>query len=145
MGQEKNTNQMWGGRFEKKPSDIMEQINASIDIDKRMWAQDIRGSIAHATMLSQQEIITKNEAVEIVNGLNAVAEEIRSGKFEFKTSLEDIHMNIEARLREMIGDVAGKLHTARSRNDQVATDFRMWVRSAIDELVALIDSVFGNR
>ncbi len=130
---------MWGGRFEERPSDIMEQINASIGIDKRLWRQDIRGSIAHATMLSKQGIISKDEAVEIVNGLNAIAEEIKSGKFEFKPSLEDIHMNIEARLKEMIGDVAGKLHTARSRNDQVATDFRMWVRDAIDECVALIE------
>tara|TARA_R110001592_G_scaffold27763_16_gene102807 strand:+ start:9567 stop:10874 length:1308 start_codon:yes stop_codon:yes gene_type:complete len=134
-----NANQMWGGRFEDKPSDIMEQINASIGIDKRMWRQDIRGSIAHATMLSQQGIITKDEAVEIVNGLNAIAEEIKSGQFEFKPALEDIHMNVEARLREMIGEVAGKLHTARSRNDQVATDFRMWTRDAIDEIVHLIE------
>ena len=136
-----NANQMWGGRFEDKPSDIMEQINASIGIDKRMWRQDIRGSIAHATMLSQQGIISKDEAVEIVNGLNAIAEEIKTGKFEFKPSLEDIHMNIEARLREMIGEVAGKLHTARSRNDQVATDFRMWVRDAIDEITHLIEDL----
>lgn len=133
-----NSNQMWGGRFEDKPSDIMEQINASIGIDKRMWRQDIRGSIAHATMLSKQGIITKDEAVEIVNGLNKIAEEIKNGNFEFKPSLEDIHMNIEARLREMIGDVAGKLHTARSRNDQVATDFRMWTRDAIDETTHII-------
>lgn len=136
-----NANQMWGGRFEDKPSDIMEQINASIGIDKRMWRQDIRGSIAHATMLSQQGIISKDEAVEIVNGLNAIAEEIKTGKFEFKPALEDIHMNIEARLREMIGEVAGKLHTARSRNDQVATDFRMWVRDAIDEITHLIEDL----
>ncbi len=135
------SNEMWGGRFEDKPSDIMEQINASIGIDKRMWRQDIRGSIAHATMLSQQGIITKDEAVEIVNGLNAIAEEIKSGQFEFKPALEDIHMNIEARLREMIGEVAGKLHTARSRNDQVATDFRMWTRDAIDEIVHLIEDL----
>ncbi len=135
------SNEMWGGRFEDKPSDIMEQINASIGIDKRMWRQDIRGSIAHATMLSQQGIITKDEAVEIVNGLNAIAEEIKSGQFEFKPVLEDIHMNIEARLREMIGEVAGKLHTARSRNDQVATDFRMWTRDAIDEIVHLIEDL----
>ncbi len=141
MTKDSNTNQMWGGRFEEKPSDIMEQINASISIDKRMWAQDIRGSIAHATMLAQQKIIAKDEAMEIINGLNTIAEEIRSGKFEFKTALEDIHMNIEAKLNEMIGDVAGKLHTARSRNDQVATDFRMWVRGACDELVALIGSM----
>lgn len=136
-----NSNQMWGGRFEEKPSDVMEQINASIGIDKRLWRQDIRGSIAHATMLAQQGIITKDEAVEIVNGLNAIAEEIKSGQFEFKPALEDIHMNIEARLKEMIGDVAGKLHTARSRNDQVATDLRMWVRDAIDEIVNLIEDV----
>ncbi len=135
----KDSNQMWGGRFEERPSDIMEQINASIGVDKRLWRQDIRGSIAHATMLAQQGIITKDEAVEIVNGLNAIAEEIKSGQFEFKPALEDIHMNIEARLREMIGEVAGKLHTARSRNDQVTTDFRMWVRDAIDEIVRLIE------
>ncbi len=141
MSKEQNSNQMWGGRFEERPSDIMEQINASIGIDKRLWRQDIRGSIAHATMLSKQGIITKDEAVEIVNGLNAIAEEIKSGQFEFKPALEDIHMNIEARLKEMIGDVAGKLHTARSRNDQVATDFRMWVRDAIDECVALIEEL----
>ncbi len=136
-----SSNKMWGGRFEDKPSDIMEQINASISIDKRMWRQDIRGSIAHATMLSNQGIITKDEAVEIVNGLNKIAEEIKYGNFEFKTSLEDIHMNIESRLRDMIGEVAGKLHTARSRNDQVATDFRMWVRSAIDESIGLISDL----
>ncbi|MBI1300185.1 MAG: argininosuccinate lyase [Alphaproteobacteria bacterium] len=132
---------MWGGRFDEKPSDIMEQINASIFFDKRLWRQDIRGSIAHATMLSKQGILTKNEAVQIVDGLNKIAEEIKKGEFEFKPSLEDIHMNIEARLREMIGDVAGKLHTARSRNDQVATDFRMWVRDAIDELVHAINNL----
>lgn len=132
---------MWGGRFEEKPSDIMEKINASIGIDKRMWRQDIRGSIAHVTMLSKQEIISKDEAVQIVNGLNQIAEEIKSGNFEFKPSLEDIHMNIESRLRELIGDVAGKLHTARSRNDQVATDFRMWTRDAIDELMQLIEDL----
>lgn len=137
----KKSNEMWGGRFDEKPSDIMEQINASIFFDKRLWRQDIRGSIAHATMLSKQGILTKNEAVQIVDGLNKIAEEIKKGEFEFKPSLEDIHMNIEARLREMIGDVAGKLHTARSRNDQVATDFRMWVRDAIDELVHAINNL----
>ena len=136
---EHKSNEMWGGRFEDKPSDIMEQINASIHIDKRLWRQDIRGSIAHATMLAQQEIITKDEAVEIVNGLNKIAEEIKAGTFAFNPALEDIHMNIEARLQELIGDVAGKLHTARSRNDQVATDFRMWIRDAIDEITQLIE------
>lgn len=141
MTNEAKSNQMWGGRFEEKPSDIMEQINASISVDKRMWRQDIRGSIAHATMLSKQGILTKDEAVEIVNGLNAIAEEIKNGQFEFKASLEDIHMNIESRLREMIGDVAGKLHTARSRNDQVATDFRMWTREACQEVISYIESL----
>ncbi|PCJ98616.1 MAG: argininosuccinate lyase [Zetaproteobacteria bacterium] len=136
-----NSNQMWGGRFEDKPSDIMEQINASIGFDKRMWRQDIRGSIAHATMLAKQGIITKDEAVQIVNGLNKIAEEIKSGHFEFKASLEDIHMNIEARLREIIGDVAGKLHTARSRNDQVATDFKMWTREATHDLIGQVESL----
>ena len=140
MTKEKS-NEMWGGRFDDKPSDIMEQINASIGFDKRLWRQDIRGSIAHAQMLAQQKIITKDEAVEIVNGLNKVADEIKDGTFEFKSELEDIHMNIEARLKELIGDIAGKLHTARSRNDQVATDLRMWVRDAIDELVRLIDEL----
>ncbi len=136
-----SANKMWGGRFEDKPSDIMEQINASIGFDKRMWRQDIRGSIAHATMLAQQDIITKDDAVQIVNGLNKIAEEIKSGEFEFKTSLEDIHMNIESRLREMIGDVAGKLHTARSRNDQVATDFKMWTREATHDLIGQVESL----
>ncbi len=144
MTKEQNSNQMWGGRFEDKPTDIMEQINASIKFDKRMWRQDIRGSIAHATMLSNQGIITKDEAVEIVNGLNKIAEEIKAENFEFKASLEDIHMNIESRLRELIGDVAGKLHTARSRNDQVATDFRMWTRGATDELIHLIEELQGT-
>ncbi|MGH1378150.1 MAG: argininosuccinate lyase [Alphaproteobacteria bacterium] len=141
MTKENNANQMWGGRFEDKPSDIMEQINASIGFDKRMWRQDIRGSIAHATMLAKQEIISKDEAVQIVNGLNKIAEEIKAGEFEFKASLEDIHMNIESRLREIIGDVAGKLHTARSRNDQVATDFKMWTREATHDLIGQVESL----
>lgn len=141
MTQKQNANQMWGGRFEEKPSDIMEQINASIGVDKRMWRQDIRGSIAHATMLAAQGILSKDEAALIVDGLNKIAEEIKSGNFEFKTSLEDIHMNVESRLKDMIGDVAGKLHTARSRNDQVATDFRMWTREAAHDVVAQIESL----
>lgn len=134
MTKKQTSNQMWGGRFEDKPSDIMEQINASIGIDKRLWRQDIRGSLAHAEMLGRQGIITKDESAKIIDGLKQVAAEIESGAFEFKTALEDIHMNVESRLREIIGDVAGKLHTARSRNDQVATDFRMWVRDAVDEI-----------
>lgn len=141
MTKEKNTNTMWGGRFEDKPSDVMEQINASIGVDKRMWRQDITGSIAHAEMLGKQGIIKKAEAQTIVKGLKQIAGEIERGEFEFKTSLEDIHMNVEARLKEIIGDVAGKLHTARSRNDQVATDFRLWVREASQDLYQLIETL----
>ena len=138
---EMSANQMWGGRFEDKPSGIMEQINASIHIDRRLWRQDIRGSIAHATMLARQEIITQDEADRIIAGLNEIAVEIEGGAFDFDPALEDIHMNIEARLHDLIGETAGKLHTARSRNDQVATDFRMWIRDSIDEITQIIEDV----
>lgn len=136
-----NANKMWGGRFAEKPSDVMEQINASIHVDQRLWAQDIRGSVAHAEMLGKQGIITKKEAKAIIDGLNRIAGEIERGELEFKTELEDIHMNIESRLKEMIGEPAGKLHTARSRNDQVATDFRMWTREAAQNLIARIEAL----
>ena len=132
---------MWGGRFEAKPADIMEQINASIGIDQRLWRQDIAGSKAHAEMLGRQGILTKAEAKKIIDGLDKVAAEIESGKFKFKVELEDIHMNVESRLKEIIGDVAGRLHTARSRNDQVATDFRLWTREAIAALIGNIESL----
>lgn len=128
-------NPMWGGRFSASPSEIMQQLNASIDFDKRMFSQDISGSLAHCAMLAKCAIITQAEADEISAGLREIETEIREGKFTFKPELEDIHMNIESRLKEMIGDVAGKLHTARSRNDQVATDFRLWLREAM----ALLD------
>ncbi len=117
------SNQMWGGRFEEKPSDIMEQINASIGVDQRMWRQDIRGSKAHAQMLAKQGIISAEDEAAIQKGLDQVAEEIAAGKLEFTAALEDIHMNVESRLKEIIGEPAGRLHTARSRNDQVATIF----------------------
>jgi argininosuccinate lyase len=133
-------NQMWGGRFTSSPSDIMQQINASIDIDQRMWREDIMGSKAHCEMLMAQSIITETDGQQIMNGLDIVASEIESGEFEFKAELEDIHMNLESRLKDLIGDVAGKLHTARSRNDQVATDFRLWVRGACDELIDKIEA-----
>jgi len=126
----KSENQMWGGRFSAAPSDIMQQINASIGVDHRLWREDIEGSIAHCTMLGAQGIIAEGEAAQIIEGLTQIAGEIEAGDFEFKIELEDIHMNIESRLKEIIGDVAGKLHTARSRNDQVATDFKLWVRHA---------------
>ena len=141
----KSSNQMWGGRFAAGPDAIMEAINASIGFDKRMAEQDIRGSRAHAAMLAAQGILTDNEAAAIREGLLTVFSEIQSGNFEFSTALEDIHMNVEARLKEIVGEPAGRLHTARSRNDQVATDFRLWVRDQFDAveagLLALINAL----
>src|SRR5215469_8795835 len=125
-----STNKMWGGRFERGPASIMEEINASIDFDKRLAEQDIQGSKAHARMLAKQGIIAQSDADAILNGLDQIAAEIAEGRFVFKRELEDIHLNIESRLREIVGEAAGRLHTARSRNDQVATDFRLWVRDA---------------
>jgi argininosuccinate lyase len=129
-------NAMWGGRFAAGPAAIMQQINASIGVDKRLYAEDIQGSLAHAAMLASQGIITEADAAAIANGLSQVKAEIESGHFEFKVALEDIHMNVEQRLKELIGEPAGRLHTARSRNDQVATDFKLWVRRACDEVAA---------
>ena len=130
----KSTSPIWGGRFDDSPSEIMEQINASIDFDRRMYAQDITASKAHAAMLVKQKIISNEDGVKIKEGLEQIQNEIENGTFEFSVSLEDIHMNIESRLKEIIGDVAGRLHTARSRNDQVATDFKLWVRDELDNL-----------
>lgn len=131
-------NHMWGGRFGEAPSDVMVQINASIDVDKRLYKQDIQGSIAHSEMLVAQKILKPDEGKKIQDGLRAILAEIESGQFVFSTALEDIHMNIESRLKDLIGDVAGKLHTARSRNDQVATDMRLWVKEAIASVIAEI-------
>ncbi|WP_350335490.1 argininosuccinate lyase [Coralliovum pocilloporae] len=128
------SNQMWGGRFSEGPDALMEEINASIEFDKKLYRQDIEGSKAHVTMLAEQGIVTEADAAEIKNGLDKIASEIEDGSFTFSRSLEDIHMNVEARLRELIGTPAGRLHTARSRNDQVATDFRLWVRDAVDTI-----------
>ena len=125
---------MWGGRFASGPGAIMEEINASIDFDKALYRQDIAASKAHADMLAKQGIITANDAKKIAHGLDTILSEIAAGKFSFKRALEDIHMNVEGRLGELIGEAAGRLHTARSRNDQVATDFRLWVRDTIDAL-----------
>ena len=130
------SNKMWGGRFQSGPDAIMEEINASIDFDKRLWAQDIRGSLAHLAMLEAQQIIRGEDAKAIREGLEAVRGEIESGTFTFSRALEDIHMNIESRLAAIVGPSAGRLHTARSRNDQVATDFRLWVRDTLDDLDA---------
>ncbi len=145
MSDSKTSNAMWGGRFASGPDAIMEAINASIGYDKRMARQDIEGSRAHAQMLAATGIITDNDAKAIREGLLTVLSEIEAGDFEYSTALEDIHMNVENRLKELIGDAAGRLHTARSRNDQVATDFKLWVRTqmdaAIDGLTALIKAL----
>src|ERR1700683_393517 len=130
------SNKMWGGRFTERPDAIMEEINVSIDVDRHLYAQDIAASKAHAAMLSAQGIITKNDAKNIAGGLDTILSEIGKGSFDVKRALEDIHMNVESRLAELIGAAAGRLHTARSRNDQVATDFRLWVRDTIDDLDA---------
>jgi len=126
-------NALWGGRFAGGMAAIMEQINASIDFDRRLYAEDIQGSIAHAEMLAAQGIVSKADVKTIIKGLEQVRSEIEAGNFKFSRALEDIHMNVETRLSEIIGKPAGRLHTARSRNDQVALDLRLWVRRAIDE------------
>src|SRR6202040_3613108 len=132
------SNKMWGGRFTERPDTIMEEINVSIDVDRHLYAQDIAASKAHAAMLSAQGIITAKDAKNIAGGLDTILSEIAKGSFEFKRALEDIHMNVESRLGELIGPAAGRLHTARSRNDQVATDFRLYVRDTIDETDAAL-------
>ncbi len=129
---------MWGGRFSERPDAIMEEINVSIDVDRHLYAQDITASKAHAAMLAAQGIITANDAKNIGKGLDTILSEIRKGSFDFKRALEDIHMNVEGRLSELIGPAAGRLHTARSRNDQVATDFRLFVRDTIDDIDAAL-------
>ena len=127
-------NAQWGGRFAAGPSMIMAEINASIGFDRKLWRQDIRGSIAHAAMLASAGIIEPADEAAIREGLAAIGAEIEAGRFSFDDALEDIHMNIEARLTDRIGEAGKRLHTARSRNDQVATDFRLWVRDALDSL-----------
>ncbi len=145
---DKTSNQMWGGRFAAGPDAIMEAINASIGFDKRMAAQDIAGSRAHAAMLAAQGIVTPSDAEAMREGLLTVLSEIETDAFTFSTALEDIHMNVEARLKEVIGEPAGRLHTGRSRNDQVATDFRLWVRDQLDAassgLTALISGLLSQ-
>lgn len=136
-------NKMWGGRFERAPSDILHEINASIDFDRLLYAQDIAGSKAHARMLARQGIIAKADAEAILKGLDTIASEIETGRFEFSRELEDIHMNVEARLNDLIGAPAGRLHTARSRNDQVAVDFRMWVKARAIEARAELKDLIG--
>ncbi|GBQ16099.1 argininosuccinate lyase [Swaminathania salitolerans] len=137
-------NPQWGGRFAAGPAAIMADINASIAFDKTLWRQDIRGSLAHAAMLARVGLLTASEEQEIREGLNGIAEEIANDRFEFSQELEDIHMNIEARLSERIGEAGKRLHTARSRNDQVATDFRLWVRDAIDGISGQIAALMRS-
>ena len=136
-----SANTMWGGRFSAGPDAIMEAINASIGFDRRLFAQDIRGSRAHAAMLAAQGIITPSDAKAIEEGLLTVLSEIEGGDFAFSTALEDIHMNVESRLKELVGEPAGRLHTARSRNDQVATDFRLWVRDQCDAAISGLEAL----
>jgi argininosuccinate lyase len=132
------SNKMWGGRFASTPDAIMEKINTSIDFDWHLYRQDIAASKAHAEMLAKQGIIAADDARKIAHGLDTILSEIGTGKFKFKRALEDIHMNVEGRLAELIGPAAGRLHTARSRNDQVATDFRLWMRARIDDIDGLL-------
>jgi argininosuccinate lyase len=134
-------NQLWGGRFTQPTDKFVEEFTASIDFDKRMYRYDIQGSIAHARMLTKQEIISKDDAQQIMAGLESILVDIEKGTFEFKVSLEDIHMNIEARLIERIGPVGGKLHTARSRNDQVALDIRLYLRDELKEILGYLDKL----
>ena len=138
---DKPANKMWGGRFAHSPSLIMEEINASVAFDKALAPQDIRASKAHAAMLAERGIITKADAREIIKGLDQIAAEIEAGTFPFERALEDVHMNVESRLRDLIGGAAGRLHTARSRNDQVATDFRLYVRDEIDAIDAALSEL----
>jgi argininosuccinate lyase len=141
MSDKKQSNAMWGGRFASGPDAIMEAINASIDFDQRMARQDIEGSRAHAAMLAQQGIITDSDADAIREGLLTILLEIDAGTFEFSKALEDIHMNVESRLKDLVGEPAGRLHTARSRNDQVAVDFKLWVRDQMDAVVTGLEAL----
>ena len=133
MADKTPTQRTWGGRFETKPAELMARINASISFDKRLWREDIAASKAHATMLREQRIISEGDAASILEGLETIAAEYEERGVPEQIELEDIHMTVEHRLAELVGDAAGRLHTARSRNDQVATDFRLWVRRACDE------------
>ncbi|MBW3096515.1 argininosuccinate lyase [Pseudohoeflea coraliihabitans] len=137
------SNQMWGGRFASGPDAIMEEINASIDFDRTLFRQDVRGSLAHANMLANTGIITSEDRDKIAQGLNTILGEIENGTFIFSRRLEDIHMNIEARLSELIGPAAGRLHTARSRNDQVAVDFRLWAKEELQRTETALTGLIG--
>ncbi|MBX3578656.1 MAG: argininosuccinate lyase [Rhizobiaceae bacterium] len=143
MSEKKASNQMWGGRFASGPAAIMEAINASIGFDRKLFAQDIEGSLAHARMLADSGIISAADQEKIAHGLNTILREIEAGEFQFSTRLEDIHMNVEARLSDLIGPAAGRLHTARSRNDQVAVDFRLWVKRELARTAEALKALIG--
>ena len=143
MSEKKASNRMWGGRFAAGPAAIMEAINASIGFDRKLYAQDIEGSRAHARMLAETGIISAEDQRKIDHGLDTILSEIERGEFTFSTRLEDIHMNVEARLAELIGPAAGRLHTARSRNDQVAVDFRLWVKAEMQRVAAALQALIG--
>ncbi len=142
-GDAASSNLMWGGRFASGPAAVMEEINASIDFDRALYRQDIEGSVAHASMLAATGIISDADRDSIHEGLTTISAEIESGTFTFSRALEDIHMNIEARLAELIGPAAGRLHTARSRNDQVALDFRLWVRAELERTAGALAMLLG--
>ena len=136
----KSNSKIWGGRFSSSTNQLMEKFNSSIQFDKILYIEDIEGSIAHSEMLSKQKIISKNELELIVSGLKQIELEISNSEFNFSLELEDIHMNIENRLIEIIGEAGNKLHTARSRNDQVATDIKLWLRKRIDQIEVSLKS-----
>ncbi len=141
MAKKAKSNMMWGGRFSDGPKQVMGLINSSVNFDRRFYKHDILASIIHAEMLVSKQIISKEIGLKIIAGLQTILQEIENDKFQFKTELEDIHMNVEARLHDLIGEDAGFLHTARSRNDQVSTDFRLWTRDAIDELTNQLENL----
>ncbi len=134
----KTPSKMWGGRFSSAPSDVMQRINVSLDFDRHLYEQDIEGSKAHATMLAAVGLLEDHDLKQILTGLDKVKTEIETGSFPFRNEFEDIHMNIEARLSELIGEAAGRLHTARSRNDQTVTDLKLWLRDVIDRQIQAI-------
>jgi argininosuccinate lyase len=138
MSQSDSSQYTWAGRFSEPMSDLVKRYTASVDFDRRMWRQDIRASIAHATMLAKQEIISADDLADIERGMAQVAREIENGSFVWSLDLEDVHLNIEKRLTALVGDAGKRLHTGRSRNDQVATDIRLYLRDAIDELLPLL-------
>ncbi|HET6827052.1 MAG TPA: lyase family protein, partial [Ramlibacter sp.] len=141
MSQLDQKSQAWSALFSEPMSDLVKRYTASVFFDKRLWQADIRGSLAHAAMLARQKIISAQDLADIQRGLAQVAGEIEAGTFEWKLDLEDVHLNIEARLTQLVGDAGKRLHTGRSRNDQVATDIRLWLRDEIDSLAGLLKRV----